>query len=361
MNPRDQHPSMLARIFGQGESVMWWGLPVGSVGRVQLRVHLVYPTLILAQLGYAMWMGTGVAFVALSVLGLLLSVCVHEIGRWGCDRLLLRSLKTAENDEQHGADARHRVGSSEVCLWPMGGIWRFNHAVTPAIEGRAALGAWCVSCLQCLVLALVVWLMTGDWRVVAFDLLRPDLVLGDGVLSTPSTAVTLLRIGLWEWYAMGVYLLLINMLPIVPLDGGQVLRWRWSIGRSLQEADIFAAQVGLLLTMVLFVVSMVTQRLMLGGLAVFLGVMCLTELQAARFSIDPAGLDRWRGVFERSAGGTATGTRTADPAQDGGRFSEADRQKVEAILAKISTYGMASLNRAERRILKRATRQLRND
>lgn len=321
---------LLARIIGDGESPGWWGIPIGRIAGCELRVHLVTPVFVLAVLGYAVWNGLGVPFVATGLAALVVVVLLHEAARG------------------HALERWCGLRPAGVTVWPLGGVWRFaDEGASATAEAKGGVAGLAMLVGIALVAGAAVVLWTHDAGKLLFNPVRPGLVIAE--FEAASTAAALGRIAVWQVYAAALYVLAAHLLPMLPLDGGLVLR---SVAHGGAERGL-AARVGLVTAVVLVAGGLLTGLVLVAALGLCGGAVCWSEWQSGRFVLDPAGVDRWRAACGAgSPGDETTGAGPPIPPEE--------RERVERILAKISSRGMASLTRAERRQLQRATEKLRD-
>lgn len=323
---------MLARVLGDGESPAWWGVPVGRIGGCEIRVHLVAVVFAGAALAYAVWNGPAVPFVGTGLAALVFVVLFHEAVR---GHVLVRW-------------SGLRPGA--ITLWPLGAVWEFGGEPDPGKRRRAEAMAALLGCVAMGGVAgfgaLTVGWLLGDWTVLVFHPAGPAGVTLSPAFSSGSTLVTLGRVFVWNVYAAGVYVMVANLLPMLPLDGGVIVR-------SLLDraaGSTVAPRVGLIVATVLVGGGLLTGLLAAACVGVCGGVVCWHAWQAERFVVDPAGVDRWREVL---AADDETGSSP-------GPIPAEERERVERVLEKISRRGLGSLTRAERRDLRRATERLRD-
>lgn len=324
------------------DNPMTWALPIGRVAGITVRVHVFFLLFIVITLGRAMSSGSlyGPLLVAIGLGCLFGLVLLHEFG--------------------HSIACRWVDGTAEeILMWPLGGLaycmppntWR-AHLVT-------AVGGPMVNVACCLLAGLTLGLMTGQWLGVAIP--NPLNPISDVELSG---SLPLWTLYIFNWTSL--ILLLFNLLPIFPLDGGRIVQavlWR-SIGyvRSMR----LSVRVGYIGAICLGVWGAVFQAWLVVGIAIFGGVTCyLTHRQleyTERFmggdgEID--GTSAWSTADEEDDSPSWRERRNERreeqrEARDAER-TRAEAQEVDDILAKIAATGIDSLTTKERRLLERAT------
>jgi Zn-dependent protease len=185
---------------------------------------------------------TSIAWNALEYLSLFVIVTLHEFG--------------------HALACRQVGGSSkEIVLWPLGGVAYVNPPPRPG----ATLWSLAAGPLVNVALAPILW----------------ALVLMSRLLGWPETMPNAYHL-IWAVCFINVGLLVFNLLPIYPLDGGQIVQcllW-FSLGRarSLMVATIigFAGVGGLIL------ISVVMHSAWIGIIALFVLMNCWGGLSYAR-------------------------------------------------------------------------------
>jgi stage IV sporulation protein FB len=185
---------------------MSWSIRLGSVGETQVRVHTTL-LLFLAWYAWGGWRDAGPsgAIDQVAFLGLLfLSVLLHEFG--------------------HIFAARHYgIGTPDILLTPIGGVARIASLPDkPRQELVIALAGPAVTLLIALVLCGVI-AAQGSLRV-------PTDFLGLSLLE--SLCLT------------NIILLLFNLLPAFPMDGGRVFRALLAMRLGLVRGTRIAARVG---------------------------------------------------------------------------------------------------------------------
>lgn len=194
---------------------MSWSYRIATVRGIALKVHVTFALIVLIVA--ANWSPLGPAGVAFGVgLALLLFACVtlHEFG--------------------HALVAQHyAIPVREVILLPIGGV---------AVLGRNPRNAW-----QELAIAGA----GPAVNVAIVALLLPVLwVLGeplrwDGALLRPAPDATLSLAEAVGWLAAAnVSLVLFNLIPAFPLDGGRILRGLLGLGMEWSRATSWATAIG---------------------------------------------------------------------------------------------------------------------
>ena len=169
--------------------------------------------------------------------------------------------------------ARRQVGgvANRIVLWPLGGV----AFVDPPPRAGATLWSIAAGPLVNVALLPVLTFVGFLARSLGWPQALPDLY-------------TLLRA---IWY-INVGLLLFNLLPIYPLDGGQILRsllW-FALGRA--RSLMAATLIGFLGVAGFIVLAVYVKSLWFAALAVFMLMNCWGGLRHARMLIQLAKLPR---------------------------------------------------------------------
>jgi Zn-dependent protease len=255
--------------------------------------------------------------------------------------------------------AARRVGgsASEILLTPFGGLAFPDVPDHPSPRFWTSAAGPLVNVLICLVTGVAVYLLTGS-RIT----LNPfqSYVVPAGI-TWHSAAFYL-----WWTFRISYVLLLFNILPIYPLDGGQMFHhilWNF-IGyrRSLNIACI----VGMAGAMILGIVGLVDHfNFLLVCLAAFIFQSCVQRRMILRESgpIEPWQTDEMDYSAslraETSSRERKTSIKTRNTARKRARQAVMERRHIDMILAKVSAKGMNSLTWRERRALRKATEKLR--
>src|SRR5256885_11145023 len=184
---------------------MGWSLPVFGIAGMQLRIHVTFLLLIAwLAFGYYAEGGSGVAANrVLFILLLFLCVVLHEFG--------------------HAFAAKaFGINTPDITLLPIGGVARLERMPEkPVQELVIALAGPMVN----VVIALGLFVAGGSQ---AF--LNPSTLEGSGLIA--------------QLLTINILMLLFNLLPAFPMDGGRVLRALLATRLSYARATQIAATVG---------------------------------------------------------------------------------------------------------------------
>ncbi len=226
-----------------------WSINLGRVGETRVRVHATL-ILLLAWYAYEGWRNAGAAGAAdeLAFLVLLfLSVLLHEFG--------------------HIFAARHYgIGTPDVLLTPIGGVARIaSMPDQPREELVIALAGPAVT--------LLIVVLTG----VAVGL-RSGFVLPQDFVNLP-----LLESLCWT----NLILLVFNLIPAFPMDGGRVLRALLASRLGLVRGTRIAARTGQVVAVGFAVLGFNgAPMLLLIALFVFLGAQAELQMVEQRHLVD---------------------------------------------------------------------------
>lgn len=230
-------------------------LKLGSVSGISILVHWTFLLLI----GYVAWQsrrggGAGIAFNVGLVLVLFACVVLHELG--------------------HALTAkRFGIGTRDITLLPIGGVARLERIPTdPRQEFLIAIAGPAVNVVIASILFLAMWLLG----------VRPTMLGGGASMDTVSKSNFLGTLA-----GINVSLVVFNLLPAFPMDGGRVLRAALAYKLDYTTATRVAARIGqvmaaLFLVAGLFLPSFV---LMLIALFVFFGAQAELRSVALRSGI----------------------------------------------------------------------------
>ncbi|MDX1970881.1 MAG: M50 family metallopeptidase [Planctomycetaceae bacterium] len=320
-----------------------WSFPCGRLFLTQIRVS---PLLVLAVIVLMFRLGWQVGAVVSGIL--FLSILLHEFG--------------------HVFAARLTGGmADEILIWPLGGL----AAVQPGPHPWAALQTIAAGPLVNLTLALLFF--PGFYA--------PDELWG--VLNPAEAPVGELHAETWGRecllliFFVNWLLLLLNLLPVFPLDGGQMVSAILSSRMPNEAAFRLTANVGMGASILLMVVGLAgdwSWVLAIGSLTLVMNVLLSVQLQTGDSYDDSfMGYDFSQGYtsLERSGSGRSREPRPSWLESWKARRRERQQQRelerredlerqLDELLAKVHEHGLESLTASEKRLLRRASDELRH-
>ncbi len=197
----------------------------------------------------------GMLFALATLLAIFGCVLLHEFG--------------------HALMARYfGIGTRDVTLYPIGGVARLERMSERPVEEI------CIAVAGPAVNFVLVCLLTPIFVAgLASGLLAGDFVgltLDQGLLALAAKFAATLWLG-------NLVLLVFNMLPAFPMDGGRVLRALLALGLGHLRATEIAAAVGMAVAVLIGGASFFLGNPMLVVLAVFVCFMGQMELMAVRY------------------------------------------------------------------------------
>jgi Zn-dependent protease len=396
---------------------MTWSFPIGRMFGVNIRVHVFLPVVMLGLFLHVMASDaaktlTNLWVDVLVVLGILfVSILLHEFGH-------VFGARAADGD------------ASEILMWPLGGLAYCDVPHTPQANLITAMAGPAVNLLLCVAaggaLACATFLppvnpftsspftpVLRNWRedivygnrhfggedriYVNRDtsagrvrewlpadeqrIRRAEREAGKGLL--PNEFAEPAKLAPWQAFAAQVFylnwvLLLLNLLPAFPLDGGRalhcVLWWR----SDYRQAMYTTAYVGFVIMLIVAIFAIAANE---GGvlamcLALIIYVNCRQQLILLETGGDetPFGYDFSQGYtsLERDQPSTAPPRRkqpnplqrwlqkrAAKRAQRELEQREAEERRMDELLEKVQREGLQSLNDEERRFLTRVSARYR--
>ena len=325
---------------GAGNPLMW--LLTGSVHlftvfgiRVRLHASLIVFTVLVLLLGLGR--GTTLHDRAVSMAVLFGIVLLHEFG--------------------HCFAARWTGGSAdEVMLTPLGGLAFTMARRRPWPTFVTVAGGPLVNVVICIVaglalLAMGIYVPLNPYGFMSFR---------------DAHAIAWWNVAYYVYwvYIVSYLLLLFNILPVFPLDGGQMLQAALWPRLGYYRSMMIALNVGLAGAVLMFLYALVGA----GGMLLFISVWCFLtsyQLRAQMKAEGPWGfsdedaIDYTASIYEPPRKPTRRDRRAEKRAARLEQQERAERLRIDAILDKVSRHGMHSLSWWEKRSLKKATEHQR--
>ena len=253
--------------------------------------------------------------------------------------------------------------ADDILMWPLGGLAYCDPPHRPTENLITTIGGPAVNVVLCLLLLPVLYLV-GELDAALWN------PFGLSVGRTGVYWAFMLRI----LFKVSYVLLLFNLLPIFPFDGGRILQELIWYRTNHHTATIWATNIGMVGAAALGAICLYNQNIMLTIIAVFaFYASYMTKRDAEIMGQMPEnefGYDFSEGYtsLERSMGSSH---RPSMLKSLRGRWKawttrrqEEHQQKLKAeldrLLEKIHQHGMESLSRQEKRILDQASKQLRS-
>jgi Zn-dependent protease len=211
---------------------------LGSLAGIDIKIHFTFPLILLW--GALQWAGPhgvpGAIFGAALMAALFACVVLHEMGH----SLVAR---------------RFGIPVREIILLPIGGVALLGkNPKKPIEELLIAIAGPAVNVVIAAVLGVVLF---SQGLFAGGDVAQK-------VLGKPSLATALLML-----FASNVMLVLFNLVPAFPMDGGRILRALLAMSMGFPKATRVAAGLGQILAAVAGVAAIVSGNIMLALVALF--------------------------------------------------------------------------------------------
>ena len=228
---------------------MPWSLTLGRIAGTAVRIHVTF-LLLLAWIGFAAWQSggaaaawSGIAFI------LLLFACVlaHEFGHI----LMAR---------------RFGIPTPDVTLLPIGGVAMLERMPDkPGQQLAVAIAGPAVNVV--IAAALLFWLAaTSD-----------QTQMSDGMNRVQDPQVSLVA----RLASANVFLVLFNLIPAFPMDGGRVLNALLAMRMDKRRAMQISARIGQMMALVFGFVGLLWGNPLLVFIAIFVYMAAAAEAQSS--------------------------------------------------------------------------------
>ncbi len=340
-------------MFGSSrysDNPITWSLPIGRLFGIRIKLHLLFILIAVVFVLKDTMEGNLVRGLGSTAI-LFAIVLLHEFG--------------------HCFGARYAGGrADEILLWPLGGLAYTQPPHRP--------GAHLVTTLAGPLVNVILCGMTATFLVVS----HPSHALGVvpwnpfdlGLAAIPPATE------LQSWVALAFYvsylLLLFNLVPMFPLDGGRVVQEVMWFRIGYGRATMIACTTGMVGAIVLGCVGLLSEEFLLLGIAIFGYFTCWQQKQMLRAT---EGMHESEFGYDFSQGYTSLNQSERDDAAPArpsflSRWSQAraerarrreveqqaaDERKLDELLDKVHRDGIQSLTPAERRFLEQASSKRR--
>lgn len=221
---------------------MSWSFRIAQVFGIDIKIHITFFLILI--LGAVQWGGpaglSGAAFGVLLMLLLFTCVTLHELG--------------------HSVVAlRFGIPVREIILLPLGGVAVIGrNPDKPLHELLIAIAGPLVN----VVIAIILLLISGF--AVGLNVLDGRGLLS-GLQMTPSLSTLLV----WLLSA-NLSLVIFNLIPAFPLDGGRVLRALLAMAMGYPRATVIASGIGQVAAIILGIIGVLSGNFVLALIAIFI-------------------------------------------------------------------------------------------
>ncbi|WP_423223876.1 site-2 protease family protein [Candidatus Amarolinea aalborgensis] len=221
---------------------MSWSFRIAQVFGIDIKIHITFFLILI--LGAVQWGGpaglSGAAFGVLLMLLLFTCVTLHELG--------------------HSVVALHfGIPVREIILLPLGGVAVIGrNPDKPLHELLIAIAGPLVN----VVIAIILLLISG----FAIGL---NVLDGRGLLSGLQMTPSLSTLLVWLLSA-NLSLVIFNLIPAFPLDGGRVLRALLAMAMGYPRATVIASGIGQVAAIILGIVGVLSGNFVLALIAIFI-------------------------------------------------------------------------------------------
>ncbi len=329
-----------------------WSFPVGRLFGIRIRVHVLFVLIavymLLAELGSGGgWRGVSDRFI--SVLLLFFIVLTHEFG--------------------HCFGARYAGGEAhEILLWPLGGLAMTSPPHTARGHMITVVAGPAVNVLYLFLTGAVLIAFFGGPGAVPWNPFRP--------FSTGVWIESSVHLWLVIFFALNWIILLFNLAPVFPLDGGRILQCLLWPKQGFARATWTATGVGMVGAIAIGLIGLVSQATLMLAIAVFGYLTCWQQRQMIKsgmfesenefgydFSQGYTSLEQAGEKFEKKPSWWQRQKEkraAAKLAKEQARQEELQRE-VDRILEKIARDGINALTTRERQLLAKETERQRSE
>jgi stage IV sporulation protein FB len=329
-----------------------WSFGVGRLFGVRIRVHILFVLGALPVLFFAMRDGTGLRGMVegLAMVGMLFAIVLaHEFG--------------------HCFGARFSGGTADdILMWPLGGLAYTCPPHTPRANLITVVAGPMVNVFFLMVTGVVLMSWKRGFGALPLNPFKPFF--------THAVIESEIQKWLVIFFTLNWMILLFNLAPVFPLDGGRVLQCVLWFRKGYSKATLIATGVGMVGAIVFGVLGLATGAMILFAIAFFGYFTCWQQRQmmksGALSSENEFGYDFSQGYtsleqsdrsqakqpsfWERYRAKRAAAREAREAAE-----REELRRRIDAILEKVHRGGIQSLTAKERRILAEETERQRSD
>jgi Zn-dependent protease/predicted transcriptional regulator len=235
-------------------------LKIGTFAGIGVFIHWTF-FLIFGYVAWVNWTAGafGILLASIFVLALFLCVVLHEFG--------------------HALTARRfGIGTRDITLLPIGGVARLERM--PEEPGQELLVALAGPAVNVVIAGLlIVWMYLTGTFPAEYSMPQGEPVTIAALIQHRGFAFMLLSVN--------IFLVIFNMLPAFPMDGGRVLRALLGYRLNYARATRIAGVTGQIMAALFFFFGLITVNLFLVFIAVFvfLGAQAETQIAELRWGL----------------------------------------------------------------------------
>jgi stage IV sporulation protein FB len=242
--------------------------------------------------------------------------------------------------------------ANEILMHPLGGLAYAMPPRRPWPTFLTVAGGPAVNLIFCILSGALVWAVYG---FLPLNPIRPP---------TPGLFHSWVNLGRYAYWFFNLnwMLLCFNLLPIFPLDGGQMVQTMMWPKLGYYRSMLISCTIGMVGSVLLAMVGIASGAIGLTILAVFFFMYCM-DMRRMTIAVGPEeyadGTD-YSAAYDNTIGRPKKKSkwrmrRAAKRARKIATEERTERERIDAILAKVSAHGMNSLTWLEKRTLKKAT------
>jgi Zn-dependent protease len=322
-------------------------VPLFTLFGIRVRAHASLVVIVVLVLLFGVTRGASVQASVQSMTILFLVILLHEFG--------------------HCFAARWTGGQAdEILMTPLGGLAMTMARRRPVPTAITVACGPLVNVVLCLICGFAMYMLRGVWPLGPWQ-------FGKAV-PLQSSWLDVYTYVAWT-YAISYGLLLFNMLPVFPLDGGQLLQAILWKPLGYYRSMVITVNIGLVGSVLMAMVAIASFGSIFGGmLLLFIAINCFVTCLQYRQLLRAEGPWGFQEEDSVDYGASIYGSSTATRARRGqSRFSkwsaarakkraqeeQVEQARIDQILAKVSAHGMHSLTWMEKRTLHKATERQR--
>jgi Zn-dependent protease len=332
---RDYNRAPVPRVTNPLEWIVYGQVPLFRAFRIDVRAHATM--IIFIGLVLLLGLGRGSTLVdrVQSMTALFTIVLLHEFG--------------------HCFAARWVGGEANlIVMHPLGGLAFAHPPRRPLPTFITVAGGPAVNVVICLVCGIALYSL-AQW------------VPWNPTFTPPDKLRDLENWSLWVTYLFWIYqmsyiLLIFNLLPVFPLDGGQLLQSILWPKLGYYKSMMVSCTIGLVGGVLIVAYGLLTANFFISLIGIN-GIMTCVQMKRQLQANGPIaeeedGID-YSAAYEQPDRPKRPNVRAQRKLQKLADQERAEQSEIDTILAKVSAQGMHSLTWGEKRALKRATENQR--